>query len=158
MFQHGTCYYGLLIPSCVPVIVVLLYCNRMGLKFFIHNWDNRVSSSSKKVKSTIIMFSSLWLLMGCFLCFPLFSLLLVFLVLFLSCSILGVAYGLWCVPLFIISHGLYELNESDLGFRIGYLLKTFMWFILVKLCSRTSAPQVDNNLCLNGVVIFISVQ
>ncbi|CAB3982042.1 Phosphatidylinositol N-acetylglucosaminyltransferase subunit Y [Paramuricea clavata] len=36
--EYGTaCYFGLLIPTTVPVFVVFVYCNWLGHKFFIHN-------------------------------------------------------------------------------------------------------------------------
>ncbi len=36
-FTPSTCYYGMLVPLLFPVGVAVAYCNRMGLKFFIHN-------------------------------------------------------------------------------------------------------------------------
>ena len=36
-FSPGCCYYGLLVPLTLPVGVAFAYCNRVGLKFFVHN-------------------------------------------------------------------------------------------------------------------------
>ena len=35
--QYSPCYFGLLVPTSIPVFVVFMYFNWMGLKFFIHN-------------------------------------------------------------------------------------------------------------------------
>ena len=35
--QYSPCYFGLLVPTFIPVMVVFMYFNWMGLKFFIHN-------------------------------------------------------------------------------------------------------------------------
>ncbi|CAH3187418.1 unnamed protein product [Porites evermanni] len=35
--QYSPCYFGLLVPTFIPVLVVFMYFNWMGLKFFIHN-------------------------------------------------------------------------------------------------------------------------
>ena len=36
-FAPGVCYYGMLVPIMFPVTVTVLYCNKVGLKFFVHN-------------------------------------------------------------------------------------------------------------------------
>ncbi len=36
-YSPGLCYYGMLMPLLFPVAVGVVYCNRLGLKFFIHN-------------------------------------------------------------------------------------------------------------------------
>ncbi|PFX30651.1 Phosphatidylinositol N-acetylglucosaminyltransferase subunit Y [Stylophora pistillata] len=35
--QYSPCYFGLLVPTSIPVFVFFMYFNWMGLKFFTHN-------------------------------------------------------------------------------------------------------------------------